>query len=83
MQPDLMGRIAAILRESWVPGLSDRAYAHFAPMVLPLVESGADAAAIAMRLASLEGEIVGRRTSEEHRLTVACKLQEAAGQRRR
>ena len=78
---DLMRRVTTILRQDWLPGLSDRDYHRYAEMILPLVESDADA--IATRLESLEGNIISRPTSDGHRLTVARKLQEAAGQRRR
>ncbi len=83
MTHDLMGRIAAILREHWVPGLADSEYAKYAPMILPLVDSDADLDAIALRLESLEANILGRSTTDEHRLDVARKLQETTGQRRR
>ncbi len=77
---DLMRRVASILRQDWLPGLSDRDYHRYAEMILPLVES--DAEAIATRLESLEGNIISRPTSDGHRRVVARKLQEAAGQRR-
>jgi hypothetical protein len=83
MTRDLMGRISAVLREDWLPGLSDRDYDRYAEMIVSLVSSGADVNAIAMRLESLEGDIIGRPTTDEHRLIVAGKLQQAAGQRPR
>jgi hypothetical protein len=74
---DLMAHIVAILREHWMPGLSDRAYGQFAPLIWPLVEIGNDAAVIALRLESFEGEIIGPPTSAAHRLIVAGKLLDA------